>query len=167
MGRSLILACVLVLLGTGGAEAKDCKNSQPCGNSCISWSKTCHVGSGNSKYAPPRPSSKSRSPSLKAPGSEAKSESRAPDPGARASDPASAAPTTRAADPAAEKVTPNVDPAEPVSATVAVAVPSSPPPAPSLAGAENQGTRLTLFGGLYTGLVVLASAISRGTKREV
>ena len=25
------------------AEAKNCPNSQPCGNSCISWSKTCHV----------------------------------------------------------------------------------------------------------------------------
>jgi hypothetical protein len=37
------------------ADAKNCKKGQPCGASCIAWSKTCHSGSSSrsSSHAPP------------------------------------------------------------------------------------------------------------------
>ncbi len=35
--------------------AKNCKKGQPCGNSCISWSKKCHIGT--SSYSSSRGSS--------------------------------------------------------------------------------------------------------------
>jgi LysM repeat protein len=46
--RTVIL---LLLLMGNTADAKNCKRGQPCGNTCISWSKTCHVG--RSSYSPP------------------------------------------------------------------------------------------------------------------
>ena len=33
------------LLFTFTSEAKNCRKGQPCGNSCISWKKTCRIGS--------------------------------------------------------------------------------------------------------------------------
>lgn len=52
----LALICLAL---TPGAQAKNCKTGQPCGNSCISWSKTCRVGSngGGTSYAAPRSTS--------------------------------------------------------------------------------------------------------------
>lgn len=48
------LPALLILLGliTTDAWAKNCRNSQPCGNSCISWNKTCRIGT--SSYVAPR-----------------------------------------------------------------------------------------------------------------
>ncbi|MDS1911627.1 SH3 domain-containing protein [Vibrio parahaemolyticus] len=42
-----ITTLLLVLISMFGftVEAKVCKKGQPCGNSCISWKKTCRVGS--------------------------------------------------------------------------------------------------------------------------
>lgn len=45
------VAALLAMLPTQ-SHAKNCKNSQPCGNSCISWSKTCRVGTPAYKPAP-------------------------------------------------------------------------------------------------------------------
>ncbi|MGL6010643.1 MAG: SH3 domain-containing protein, partial [Shewanella oncorhynchi] len=35
---------------TSVTYAKNCKKGQPCGNSCISWNKTCHVGTSSQSY---------------------------------------------------------------------------------------------------------------------
>ena len=58
-----VLAFVCLGL-TPGAQAKNCKTGQPCGNSCISWSKTCRIGSGGSgtSYVAPRSSSPAPAP---------------------------------------------------------------------------------------------------------
>lgn len=45
------VAALLAMLPTQ-SHAKNCKNSQPCGNSCISWSKTCRVGASAPRPAP-------------------------------------------------------------------------------------------------------------------
>ncbi|WP_172590715.1 SH3 domain-containing protein [Shewanella xiamenensis] len=48
MNRLWILLLVFVLgHPISIANAKNCKKGQPCGNSCISWSKTCRIGSVN------------------------------------------------------------------------------------------------------------------------
>lgn len=39
-----IVAAILVAFLPATALGKNCPNSQPCGNSCISWSYTCHIG---------------------------------------------------------------------------------------------------------------------------
>jgi hypothetical protein len=46
-----------MLMGVA-AGAPNCTKGKPCGNSCISWDKTCHIGSyspsfGPSSYSPP------------------------------------------------------------------------------------------------------------------
>ncbi len=39
------------------AQAKNCKKGQPCGNSCISWKKTCRIGTYSSNtYTSPKSS---------------------------------------------------------------------------------------------------------------
>ncbi|MGR2880891.1 hypothetical protein ABMX65_03535 [Vibrio vulnificus] len=46
---------IILLLGTTvgfTAQAKVCKKGQPCGNSCISWKKTCHKGTYSSYSSP-------------------------------------------------------------------------------------------------------------------
>jgi hypothetical protein len=53
------------------AFAKNCKNSQPCGNSCISWSKTCRIGSSSTCQIPAKPSTSYRSYSAPATPSQA------------------------------------------------------------------------------------------------
>lgn len=48
MNRLWILLLVFVLgHPISIANAKNCKKGQPCGNSCISWNKTCRIGSAN------------------------------------------------------------------------------------------------------------------------
>lgn len=47
MLRLLITTLFLIALSSM-VTAKNCRNSQPCGNSCISWNKTCHIGSSSS-----------------------------------------------------------------------------------------------------------------------
>ena len=52
--RVPILGAVLLIcaiLGTSQFGAPNCKKGQPCGNSCISWNSTCHIG----KPTPPSP----------------------------------------------------------------------------------------------------------------
>ena len=49
-----LIAVCLLLSDSLAANAMHCRNSQPCGNSCISWSKTC--GQGGGSYAPSTPS---------------------------------------------------------------------------------------------------------------
>ncbi len=39
------LLIIISLLISQLVFAKNCTKGQPCGNSCISWKKTCHVGS--------------------------------------------------------------------------------------------------------------------------
>jgi|SynMetStandDraft_1070027.scaffolds.fasta_scaffold13728_1 hypothetical protein len=51
--RTLPIFLALLGLITSDAWAKNCRNSQPCGNSCISWNKTCRIGS--SSYVSPTP----------------------------------------------------------------------------------------------------------------
>jgi hypothetical protein len=49
MQRDVMVALLVIAFLGYGADvlAKNCRNSQPCGNSCISWSKTCRIGSGS------------------------------------------------------------------------------------------------------------------------
>ncbi len=44
MKLNLILTLMFCLLCTFASEAKNCRKGQPCGNSCISWKKTCRIG---------------------------------------------------------------------------------------------------------------------------
>jgi hypothetical protein len=49
-------------------EAKSCKKDQPCGNSCISWNKTCHIATPSTPPAASAASSASpNAPSSAAP----------------------------------------------------------------------------------------------------
>ncbi|HAS6966926.1 TPA: SH3 domain-containing protein [Vibrio parahaemolyticus] len=45
MKVTITLLLVLISMFGFSVEAKVCKKGQPCGNSCISWKKTCRVGS--------------------------------------------------------------------------------------------------------------------------
>lgn len=47
---SALLIFISIFLSSAVAHAKNCKKSQRCGNSCISWSKTCHIGRAEYKY---------------------------------------------------------------------------------------------------------------------
>lgn len=50
MNKILVIAATLLLfIVSPAAFAKNCKKGQPCGNSCISWSKTCRIGTGSGK----------------------------------------------------------------------------------------------------------------------
>lgn len=42
MKKTMIILFSSILLLIPPVYAKNCKKGQPCGNSCISWSKTCH-----------------------------------------------------------------------------------------------------------------------------
>ena len=57
------LVAVLIAIGVSDAEAQRCVKGIPCGNTCISASKTCRVGSGTATKAgtskPPAESTKS------------------------------------------------------------------------------------------------------------
>tara|TARA_B110000196_G_C21115664_1_gene650360 strand:- start:853 stop:1278 length:426 start_codon:yes stop_codon:yes gene_type:complete len=44
MKLNSVLTLMFCLLITFSSEAKNCKKGQPCGNSCISWKKTCRIG---------------------------------------------------------------------------------------------------------------------------
>ncbi len=55
----VVMLCIFQLFSANDAFAKNCKKGQPCGGSCISWSKTCRIGSYNStpdtyKHQPPK-----------------------------------------------------------------------------------------------------------------
>ena len=55
--KKLIVIAMLAVVPSI-ASAKRCKKGQPCGNSCISWSKTCHIptyreADGNTTRTPP------------------------------------------------------------------------------------------------------------------
>ncbi len=166
---------ILAWVFAGPAEAKNCKNSQPCGNSCISWSKTCHVGSGSSTYTPPRTSSKSSAPTPKPAAVE-------PEPAPVVSEAAVAdaappkapvveqtgTPGTTTKGKAKKVTTTEVEPEAPVPAPASAAVVAPPPPvAPALSGPEQQGTRFALFGGLYALLLLVGLAGTFGAKSEV
>lgn len=45
----VFILIITILLSTT-IEAKNCKKGQPCGNSCISWKKTCRIGNSNNSY---------------------------------------------------------------------------------------------------------------------
>lgn len=45
----LLLTTLFLIALSSTATAKNCRNSQPCGNSCISWNKTCHIGSSSGR----------------------------------------------------------------------------------------------------------------------
>ncbi|APM00233.1 SH3 domain-containing protein [Pseudoalteromonas phage C5a] len=45
MKLNSVLILIFFLLFTFSSEAKNCRKGQPCGNSCISWKKTCRIGS--------------------------------------------------------------------------------------------------------------------------
>ena len=40
-----VVTCMVVLAWSADANARNCKKGIPCGNSCISANKVCHVGS--------------------------------------------------------------------------------------------------------------------------
>lgn len=64
--KTTLLSLLLLSAFSTEAFAKNCRNSQPCGNSCISWNKTCRIGT-TSTYRPPSSSDTSyRSYSLPA-----------------------------------------------------------------------------------------------------
>ena len=44
MKLNSVLILLFFLLFTFSSEAKNCRKGQPCGNSCISWKKTCRIG---------------------------------------------------------------------------------------------------------------------------
>ncbi|QSX31092.1 SH3 domain-containing protein [Shewanella cyperi] len=49
MKHKIFLVFLLGLTIGFNAQAKNCKKGQPCGNSCISWKKTCRIGTYPSK----------------------------------------------------------------------------------------------------------------------
>lgn len=51
--KTLALSLALLGLFSTDAWSKNCRNSQPCGNSCISWNKTCRIGTPS--YVAPAP----------------------------------------------------------------------------------------------------------------
>ncbi|MFQ2102542.1 SH3 domain-containing protein [Aeromonas sanarellii] len=57
--RSIALLLSVFLLLISPTHAKNCKKGQPCGNSCISWSKTCRINTHNYQLATPSTSSTS------------------------------------------------------------------------------------------------------------
>lgn len=58
--KALALFLALFSLLTTDVWAKNCRNSQPCGNSCISWNKTCRIGT--SSYVAPTPAIRTPTP---------------------------------------------------------------------------------------------------------
>jgi len=42
MRKTIIIATTAFALLAAGEAMARCKKGQPCGNSCISWEKTCH-----------------------------------------------------------------------------------------------------------------------------
>lgn len=62
----VLLACLLVAAPT---FAKNCKKGQPCGNSCISWSKVCRIGTGSSSSSSSSSRATSSSPAVSTPNS--------------------------------------------------------------------------------------------------
>ncbi|MFQ2893740.1 SH3 domain-containing protein [Aeromonas caviae] len=62
--RSIVLLLSVFLLLISPAHAKNCKKGQPCGNSCISWSKTCRINTYNYQLATPSTSSTSSTSSV-------------------------------------------------------------------------------------------------------
>lgn len=177
----LLLSAMLV----APAEAKNCPNSQPCGNSCISWSKTCHVGSGRSTYTPPAPNPK---PSPKAnayeppaksvfadPDDEPQTQAQvdpaappqaAPAPEAAAIDPTPTAPQKKAKKSVNKQSTePEVTVAPPLPVTEAVATPTFAVATPPTE-AERRTTRMVAFGGLYTLLLLVGIAGTFSVKSE-
>ena len=48
--RSALLIFLSIFSFSAIVHAKNCKKSQRCGNSCISWNKTCHIGRAEYKY---------------------------------------------------------------------------------------------------------------------
>ncbi|MFM4846531.1 SH3 domain-containing protein [Aeromonas caviae] len=64
MMRSIVLLLSVFLLLISPAHAKNCKKGQPCGNSCISWSKTCRINTYNYQLATPSTSSTSSTSSV-------------------------------------------------------------------------------------------------------
>jgi len=50
---------LLVVISGPNVWAKNCKKGQPCGNSCISWNKTCRIGGSSYNYTPPAPATRS------------------------------------------------------------------------------------------------------------
>ncbi|MBP4041739.1 MULTISPECIES: SH3 domain-containing protein [unclassified Aeromonas] len=59
---ALLLSVFLFLISP--AHAKNCKKGQPCGNSCISWSKTCRISTHNYQSSTPSTSSKLSTPKV-------------------------------------------------------------------------------------------------------
>ncbi|WP_326511238.1 hypothetical protein, partial [Aeromonas caviae] len=57
--RIFLLLSLLILL-ISPAHAKNCKKGQPCGNSCISWSKTCRINTYSHQLVAPSTSSTSK-----------------------------------------------------------------------------------------------------------
>lgn len=55
--KNTIILLSLFLLLISPVHAKNCKKGQPCGNSCISWSKTCRINTHNYQLATPSTSS--------------------------------------------------------------------------------------------------------------
>jgi len=56
MGKLWLIMVVVVGVMVGVptlGNAKNCKKGQPCGNSCISWDKTCRVGSSGASTPSP------------------------------------------------------------------------------------------------------------------
>lgn len=54
-----ITLLLLVVISGPNAWAKNCKTGQPCGNSCISWNKTCRIGGSSYNYTPSAPATRS------------------------------------------------------------------------------------------------------------
>lgn len=48
-----IILLILMAACSSVAYAKNCTKGQPCGNSCISWSYTCHIGTTTTVKYPP------------------------------------------------------------------------------------------------------------------
>ncbi len=59
MRTALSLSMALLCALSAPSFSANCKKGKPCGNSCISWDKTCRIGS---SYSPPPASSYSPPP---------------------------------------------------------------------------------------------------------
>ncbi|MBL4263594.1 SH3 domain-containing protein [Vibrio fluvialis] len=66
MKYKILLVLFFCLTVGFNAQAKSCKKGQPCGNSCISWKKTCRIGTSSSKsYLPSKSTVSTTSPKYK------------------------------------------------------------------------------------------------------
>ncbi len=67
MRCAMVIGLACLLCGTRADAQRNCRKGIPCGNTCISATKTCRIGSGTRPAAKPNPSSTPKAQTLVAP----------------------------------------------------------------------------------------------------